>query len=86
LPRGIAQVVGHTGHTKAIKEMPRWRADDCDDGRGGVRTLRVDHTGTATYRRGIHRAEPRDAVLYMTDPEMHYVDSPEAVAILELDP
>lgn len=86
LPRGIAQVVGHTGHTKAIKEMPQWRADDCDDARGGVRTLRVDHTGMATYRRGIHRAEPRDAVLYMTDPEMHYVDSPEAVAILELDP
>lgn len=85
LPRGLVQVVGHTGHTKAIKEMPRWRADDCDDARGGVRTLRVDHEGTATYRRGVHPAEPRDAVLYMTDPEMHYVDSPAEVAILELD-
>ncbi len=85
LPRGLVQVVGHTGHTKAIKEMPRWRADDCDDARGGVRTLRVDHTGTATYRRGIYKAEPRDAVLYMTDPEMHYVETPAHVAILELD-
>ena len=85
LPRGLAQVVGHTGHSKAIKEMPRWRADDCDDARGGVRTLRVDHEGTPTYRRGIHKAEPRDAVLYMTDPEMHYVPTPADVAILELD-
>jgi len=85
LPRGLVQVVGHTGHTKAIKEMPRWRADDCDDARGGIRTLRVDHTGTATYRRGVHPAAPRDAVLYMTDPEMHYVATPADVAILELD-
>lgn len=85
LPRGLVQVVGHTGHTKAIKEMPRWRADDCDDARGGVRTLRVDHEGIATYRRGIHPADKRDAVLYMTDPEMHYVESPAHVAILELD-
>lgn len=85
LPRGLAQVVGHTGHTKAIKEMPRWRADDCDDARGGIRTLRVDHEGVATYRRGVHPAGKRDAVLYMTDPEMHYVDSPADVAILELE-
>jgi hypothetical protein len=85
LPRGLAQVVGHTGHTKACKEMPRWRADDCDDARGGVRTLRVDARGIATYRRGVHAAERRDAVLYMTDPEMHYVAGPDEVAILELD-
>jgi hypothetical protein len=85
LPRGLAQVVGHTGHSKACKEMPRWRADDCDDARGGVRTLRVDANGDATYRRGVHKAEPRDAVMYMTDPEMHYVATAADVAILELD-
>jgi hypothetical protein len=65
--------------------MPRWRADDCDDAKGGVRTLRVDSKGEATYRRGVHKAEPRDAVLYMTDPEMHYVKAAADVAILELD-
>jgi hypothetical protein len=32
----------------------------------------------------VHPAGPRDAVLYMTDPEMYYVDSPAAVAILDL--
>jgi hypothetical protein len=85
LPRGLAQVVGHTGHSKACKEMPRWRADDCDDAKGGVRTLRVDHEHVATYRRGVHRAEPRDAVLYMTDPEMHYVATAADVAVLDLD-
>ncbi|MBA2538852.1 MAG: hypothetical protein H0V17_04390 [Deltaproteobacteria bacterium] len=85
LPRGLAQVVGHTGHRKAAKEMPRWRADDCDDAPGGVRTLRITHDGVATYRRGAHKAEPRDAVLYMIDPEMHYVATPADVAILELD-
>ena len=85
LPRGLAQVVGHTGHSKACKEMARWRADDCDDAKGGIRTLRVDHEHVATYRRGVHKAGPRDAVLYMTDPEMHYVQTPADIAILELD-
>ncbi len=85
LPRGLAQLVGHTGHTKACREMARWLADGTDTERGGLRTLRVDHTGTATYARGIAPAGPRDAVLYMIDPEMHYVATPADVALLELD-
>jgi hypothetical protein len=85
LPRGLAQLVGHTGHSKACKEMPRWRAADTDTAKGGVRTLIVDHEGHAVYTRGIHPAKPRDAVLYMTDPEMHYVPTAADVAIVELD-
>lgn len=84
LPRGLVQVIGHTGHRKASKEMPRWRWPDDDDAPGGVRTLRVAADGAVTYRRGVHRGAPDDAIVYMTDPEMHYVSRPADVAMLEL--
>ncbi|MEO8701059.1 MAG: hypothetical protein ABI867_13505 [Kofleriaceae bacterium] len=83
LPRGLVQIVGHTGHKKAAQEMPRWLTAGDSDGRGGVRTLRVTDAGVS-YRRGIHPGAPGDAVVYMTDPEMHYVDAPADVAILDL--
>ena len=84
LPRGLAQVVGHTGHRKACKEMPRWLAPGTDANPGGVRTLRVTIDKTVTYERGVTLANTRDAFVYLIDPEMHYVASPADVAILEL--
>jgi hypothetical protein len=84
LPRGLVQVVGHTGHRKAWKELPRWRAHDLDEDPGGVRTLRVTTAGSITYQRGIHRGDPDDAIVWMIDPEMHYVPAAEDVAVLDL--
>jgi hypothetical protein len=84
LPRGLTQVVGHTGHRKACHEMPRWLAPGADREPGGVRTLRVALDKTVTYARGIEPTDGRDAVVYMIDPEMHYVATPADVAILEL--
>jgi len=84
LRRGLAQVVGHTGHKKACEEMQRWRAADTDTERGGIRTLRITAAGVVTYRRGADRGDPADAVVYMTDPEMHYVATAADVAVLEL--
>jgi len=83
LPRGLTQAVGHTGHSKAWKEMPHWREPGMTGDRGGLRTLRVSN-GSVTYRRGIHRGDPDDAIVWMLDPEMHYVPTPGDVAILDL--
>lgn len=86
LPRGLVQVVGHTGHQKAFQELPRWREAGMDDRRGGLRTLRVAADGAIEYRRGTHgpAAVGADAILWMIDPEMHYVPSSADVAALEL--
>jgi len=84
LPRGLTQVIGHTGHRKACHELPRWLAPNIDLGPGGVRTLRVALDKTVSYTRGIQPTDGRDAVVYMIDPEMHYVSAPGDVAILEL--
>jgi hypothetical protein len=77
----ITQIVGHTGHSKAWKEMPRWREPGMTGDRGGLRTLSV--TGDRVlYRRGCHH--DGEAIVWMIDPEMHYVASAEDVAVLEL--
>lgn len=91
LPRGVVQVVGHTGHSKAASEMPHWHEPGMPlptktEHRGGVRTLSVDGD-RVLYRRGIHGpVHPDEAVLWMIDPEMHYVPTPRDVAVLELSP
>ena len=51
---------------------------------GGLRTLRVAVDGSVLYTRGIQRTDGSDAVVYMIDPEMHYVAASEDVALLEL--
>jgi hypothetical protein len=84
LPRGLLQVIGHTGHQKAYKELPRWREPGMDDRRGGLRTLRVSRDDEIEYRRGTHPPAGGDAVVWMIDPEMHYVPSAADVALLEL--
>ncbi len=84
LPRGLLQVIGHTGHRKAYEELPRWREPGMDDRRGGLRTLRVSRDGAVEYRRGTHPPADGDAVAWMIDPEMHYVPTAGDVAVLEL--
>ncbi|HSK01600.1 MAG TPA: hypothetical protein VK932_10185 [Kofleriaceae bacterium] len=84
LPRGLAQVIGHTGHRKAYQELPRWREPGMDDRPGGLRTLRVSRDGAIEYRRGTHPPADGDALAWMIDPEMHHVPTAADVALLEL--
>jgi hypothetical protein len=91
LPPGLVQVAGHTGHLKAYEEMPAWReagmpAPTKTEHRGGLHTLSVSVRGDVRYRRGVQPAMAGEAVLWMIDPEMHYVPSAEDVALLELGP
>lgn len=85
LPRGLTQVIGHTGHRKASQEMARWLAPGTDTAAGGVRTLRVTVDRTVCYARGVDPSDGRDAVAYLIDPEMHHVTAATEVAVLELD-
>jgi hypothetical protein len=84
LPLGLVQLVGHTGHSKAASELARWCHPATDDRRGGLRTLRATPTGDVIYRRGIHRGDAGDAIVWLCDPEMHYVASPAHVPVLDL--
>jgi hypothetical protein len=84
LPRGLVQIVGHTGHKKAHEELERWCEPGMTADRGGVRTLRVSGADTVSYRRGVYAPADGDAVVYLIDPEMHYVAAPTDVAVLEL--
>ncbi len=86
LPRGLAQVVGHTGHSKAAHELARWCGPEVDARPGGVRTLRVTPDDQVSYRRGVHLGDPGDAILVMVDPEMRRAPTAAAVELLELEP
>ncbi|MCE9580682.1 MAG: hypothetical protein K8W52_46605, partial [Deltaproteobacteria bacterium] len=85
LPRGLAQVVGHTGHSKAAHELARWCAPDADPRPGGVRTLRVTADDQVSYRRGVELGDGDDAVVVMVDPEMRRMATAAEVELLELD-
>jgi hypothetical protein len=78
------QVIGHTGHHKALRELARWREPGIDDRRGGLRTLQVTADGVVRYARGTQPPGDGDALVWMIDPEMHYVASAADVAMLEL--
>jgi len=73
LPRGLRQIVGHTGHRKCKVELDDvWftaaaRAKDL----GGIRTLRVDGE-RVLYDLGILEDRPGVADLYLVDGEMRF--------------
>ncbi|HET9620764.1 MAG TPA: hypothetical protein VFP84_05340, partial [Kofleriaceae bacterium] len=53
LPRGLHQVVGHTGHAQCLRELAGWdTAAARAHGAGGIRTLRVADDGV-TYDVGL---------------------------------
>lgn len=81
LPRGLAQVCGHTNHEKAFRELAGWVAQGVDAKAEGHRTLRVDGE-RVSYELGVHD-DGAEAMLVMIDPKLH--DRPvEACQVLEL--
>lgn len=83
LPVGLAQIAGHTGHSKCLAELGAW-ATAAAQGRlhGGIRTLRLAGQ-TVTYDLGV--AEPASDVadLILIDGEIRRVPAGE-VALLPL--
>ncbi len=85
LPRGVVQVIGHTGHAKCFVELVRWREGEMREEPAGVRTLQVE--GDAVRYRVGHEPPHRDhAVVYLIDPTLHKVEDVTKVTMLELDP
>jgi metallophosphoesterase superfamily enzyme len=73
LPRGLAQLVGHTGHKKLVDQDLAAIATDAARRveRGGLRTLQVSDAG-AVYDMGIQAHTPDAATLYLVDCELAY--------------
>lgn len=71
LPRGLAQVCGHTGHHKCKEELEEeWLAEDARAlHRGGLRTLIVDTDGVR-YTARVESPSGGAATMYMIDIEM----------------
>lgn len=83
LPRGLTQVVGHTGHAKALKELGVWATLAAKArAHGGIRTLRVDGEKVA-YEPGVLEPKAGVAELIMIDGEMRHVQ-PSDYPLLEL--
>ena len=83
LPRGLAQVVGHTGHAKARQELGDWATPAARaQAHGGIRTLRYDGA-RVTYDLGVLPPLAGVADLIMIDGEMRHVDA-AAYQLLEI--
>jgi hypothetical protein len=90
LPRGLAQIAGHSGHAKCIAELGTWVTDAARArAHGGIRTLRVLGKGEGedqvVYDLGV---APPDVVagaasLVLVDGELRRVPA-EEVALLSL--
>jgi Calcineurin-like phosphoesterase len=85
LPRGLHQVVGHTGHRKCKIELgDQWLSVAARRrSSGGIRTLRV-REGDVSYDLGVSRAEDGATDMILVDGEMSRVPAAD-YALLELD-
>jgi hypothetical protein len=77
LPRGITQVIGHSGHAKCVHELGPWVEPAARRRKhGGIRTLRVSDAGIS-YDLGIAPHEDDAADLILIDGELRRVPASE---------
>jgi hypothetical protein len=82
LPRGLVQLVGHSGDARCRKFMRSWLASDLPR-YAAVRTVVVgDAAEDVVYRAGVHLAP---TALILADPELNTC-AIEDVELVELDP
>ncbi len=84
LPPGLRQVVGHTGHSTAIKRLREWAGEHSHDTVGPVRTLRV-RGADVSYALGVAPIAADEAGLWMIDGTMARC-APERYELFPLDP
>ncbi len=84
LPRGLRQVVGHTGHSTALSRLGDWAEERSHDIVGPVRTLRV-RGHEVSYALGLASIEADEAGLWMIDGTMARC-SPADYELFPLDP
>lgn len=83
LPRGLTQVVGHSGHAKCVHELDGWVTQAARARKhGGIRTLRVAGDDVS-YDLGVAPPSPGAAELILIDGELRRVDARD-VALLPL--
>lgn len=83
LPRGLVQVVGHSGHGRCIKSLGDWVTEAAKAPHVPLRTLHVGDWGVA-YEPGVLVPVPGEATVWMVD--AGFADAPlETITLLEVD-
>ncbi len=83
LPRGLVQVIGHSGHARCVRDLPGWVADGAERHGVPLRTLAVAGD-VPRYEAGIQAPVDGEATVYMIDPGFAH-EPLEDLQVLEVD-
>ena len=83
LPRGLVQIIGHSGHARCARDLPGWVADGAERNAVPLRTLAVAGD-VPRYEAGIQPPVAGEATVYMIDPGFAH-EPLEALELLEVD-
>ena len=83
LPRGLVQMIGHSGHARTVGALPGFVAEGAERGGIPLRTL-SSLDDRVRYEEGIVPPVPGSATVYMVDPGFAH-EPLETIALLEVD-
>lgn len=83
LPRGLAQIVGHSGHARCVRDLAPWVVPASVEGNVALRTLRTDGANVV-YEPFVSAPRAGEGTCLMIDPG--FADAPlETIALLPAD-
>jgi hypothetical protein len=83
LPKGLVQMIGHSGHARTVKSLPGFVAQGAEREGLPLRTLSA-FGETVRYQEGILPPTPDAATVYMVDPGFAH-EPLESIALCEVD-
>lgn len=82
LPRGVAQIVGHSGHARCVRDLGEWVVPAATAGNVALRTLRAGDT--VVYEPFVSPPRAGEATCLMVDPG--FADAPlDTIALLPVE-
>lgn len=83
LPKGLVQMIGHSGHARTVSSLPGFVAKGAERASIPLRTLSA-RGETVRYEEGIVPPTPGAATVYMVDPGFAH-EPLESIALCEVD-